>query len=52
MYAKIKKQGKYAYWWVCESYRENGRPKSRWVKYIGKKKPTAGELEEIIKGVK
>lgn len=52
MFIRVKKFDKREYYYLVEGYREGGKVKQRVIKYLGKEKPTPGELEEIIKGIK
>ena len=51
VYIREKKQGKYSYYWLVESYREGSKVRQSVIKYLGKVKPSPEELEEIIRGL-
>ena len=49
MFIRTKKQGNQEYYYLVESYREDGKVRQRVLKYLGKDKPSPRELNRIIK---
>jgi len=51
MFIRTKKRGKNIYYYLVKAYRENGKPKQKVVRYLGKVKPTPEALQNIISEV-
>ena len=51
MFIRADKQGKRTYYYLVEAIREGSKVRQKRIKYLGKVKPSPGELEAIIKGL-
>lgn len=51
MFIRTKKRGKHVYYYLVKAYRENGKPKQKVVRYLGKDKPTPEALQSTISEV-
>ena len=49
VYVRAKRQGKYTYYWLVEGYREGSKVRQRFLKYLGKGKPSPEELDRLIR---
>ena len=47
-YIRNKKRGEKNYYYLVESYREEGKVHQRLLRYIGKNEPSPLEIESII----